>query len=230
VRKVYIVLGPPAVGKTSYRNALCKWLEITKRYHVAWYVKTNGRHNFDLQERRGSFVKNVSKPFLTFVKRHSGEQNCVIDGFPRNLTQAKMLFKFFEPQELVLIYVNSHVADLKQWSYERQVRRATRRGEPIDEKLYHAKINRYLRYELAAINYLKSQLQPEQIIELDSSKPNYQAYSDLRVILGLPPEPRSFNQTEIANEGEAETNQAEGVSLVLNNVVDSNYVDILNNP
>ncbi|MEZ4605723.1 MAG: hypothetical protein R2880_12935 [Deinococcales bacterium] len=188
MRQVFIILGPPAAGKTSYRKAIARWLNIQKRYHVAWYVRTNGKHKFDIQERRGSFIKGVTGPFLNFVKKHSNGASCIIDGFPRNLGQAKAILKHFKAEELVLIHINVEVEDLKNWSYQRQLRRTLRRHEKPDQKLYLAKINRYLRYELSAICHLEANLNPSQIITINSNQAISESYRQLRLALGLPEE------------------------------------------
>lgn len=166
--KVYLLLGPPGSGKSTYARHMMKCLGIKKRFHVGWFVATSGKKKFDKQTRRGSFVPKVSHDFLRFVKYHAGKRDCILDGFPRSMEQAKTLLKFYDLEQIFLIHVSPSAEDLYNWSLERQMGRSKRRGEVLDKKQYEAKIRRYLRYEKNAIDWLKDNLLRENLCEIDS--------------------------------------------------------------
>ena len=164
-------MGPPGAGKTTYGKYLMRCLGISKRYHVAWFVRTNGKNKFEMQKRRGSFIPNVSNEFLEFVHWHTKGQDGVIDGFPRTIGQAKAIFKTFKKEQLTLLHITSSAPDFEDWSLERQAKRAFKRGKSLDDKLYQAKLRRFLRYEAKAIAWLKEKLPMEQVYEIDCYKP-----------------------------------------------------------
>lgn len=180
MQKIHLILGPPGSGKTTYTKRLMRFLDIKKRYHVAWYVRTNGKNKFKIQTRRGSFVPKVSYEFLEYVKWHSAEEDCIIDGFPRNVGQAKILLKTFPLKQISLLQITSSKPDLESWSFERQFNRAVRWGKKLDRKLYRAKINRFLRYEIKAIDFLKEKLSPQQVYEVDCSQPLNDSITQLK--------------------------------------------------
>ncbi len=164
-------MGPPGAGKTTHGKNLMRWLNIKKRYHVAWYVRTNGKNKFEIQKRRGSFIANVSKEFLEFVKWHAEGKDCVIDGFPRTLEQAKILTRTFTKDQIVLLQITTSAPDFEIWSLKRQASRALRRNRVPDQRLYKAKIKRFLRYEARAISWLKTVLPEKQVYEIDCYEP-----------------------------------------------------------
>ncbi len=183
MQKVYLVLGPPGSGKTTHSKRLMRWLGIKKRYHVAWFVRTNGKNKFKMQKRRGSFIPNVSHEFLEFVKWHAKEQDCVIDGFPRTIEQAKAIFKAFRKEQIILLHVNSSAPNFENWSLEVQAKRALNRGKPLDNKLYKAKVKRFLRYEAKVISWLKKNLKVEQVYEIDCYRPLEDSIAELKKVL-----------------------------------------------
>ncbi|MDW3617828.1 MAG: adenylate kinase [Candidatus Phytoplasma pruni] len=119
-----ILIGPPATGKGTQASALSKHFNIPHistgdifRKHFVLKTKLGKLANSYIE--KGSLVPDeVTNAMISErLSQNDVKNGFVLDGFPRNLFQAKFLTKEFEDKKIILtkvIYFNSSEECLKQ--------------------------------------------------------------------------------------------------------------------
>jgi len=161
-KKIFLVIGSPGSGKTS----VCNTLEIPKLLHFS--IGEMYRNIAEKNTRLGAIIKHkivigqiVPIDIAKEVISHFLKSNCdiiIIDGFPRDMKQAKMFSNLIEKSNCVLSILieilvdetkaferissrNRGIDDRKELFKDRLVLFKKERNEIID---YYIKQNKYI--------------------------------------------------------------------------------------
>lgn len=141
----YILIGPPGVGKGTHAKTITKKLNIP---HISTgeIFRENIRNNTKLGSKANSYIKSgkLVPDEITngIVANRLLEKDCengfLLDGYPRNINQAKSLSKFLEDNKIKLGYALNFTADNEIII----MRLGGRRVCPKCDTAYHIKNNK----------------------------------------------------------------------------------------
>ena len=173
--KNFLIFGPPGSGKGTYSKVLAEKLNLE---HLSTGDIIRDEIKKDTEFGRmakglidaGNFVpdKHIIQIVVEKLTKMENKDGFVLDGFPRTVQQAKFIDKFlFERRTPIKALLNLRVS--KPILFERISKRAKIEGRPddADNKVIHARLNKYENETLPVLNYFETR---GKIININSDQ------------------------------------------------------------
>nr|AJA32492.1 adenylate kinase [Nosema pernyi] len=168
---LFLIIGPPGCGKGTLSKKL---IEDSKFIHISTgdILRKESQENQELRNKL-SLGEYVSDEFTTklLLKEIKEDKVCLLDGYPRNLNQIKILEEVIGEPSLVI-----HLNLKESKSKERILGREDDR-EDDKEGILNKRFKLYYELTKPVVDYYKKK---GKVIEIDASKGKEEVYEEVK--------------------------------------------------
>jgi adenylate kinase family enzyme len=153
VKNVTIIMGGPGSGKGTISGLLMRSRDFNYIETGAMFRSMSGDPEVAEIMRRGGLVPD-EKLFAMIKREAHGPRDILLDGFPRNVAQAKWLLENFRECRVVAVYLNIP----KPVMFERIRKRfseGSSRADDVDEATITNRVKTFETGTLQAIQFLR---------------------------------------------------------------------------
>ncbi|EOB14821.1 Adenylate kinase [Nosema bombycis CQ1] len=168
---LFLIIGPPGCGKGTLSKKLS---EDPKFIHISTgdILRKESKENQDLKSKL-SQGEYISDEFTTnlLLKEIKKDKICILDGYPRNLNQIKILEEVIGEPSLV-IHLNLKESESKERILGRKDNR-----EDDKEGILNKRFELYYELTKPVVDYYKKK---GKVIEIDASKGKEEVYEEVK--------------------------------------------------